>query len=124
MDKFICLITAGAIGTLARYGIASAIYLRMGRDFPYGTLLVNLIGCFLAGFFDAFLNEKFALSPTLRLFLLTGFCGAFTTFSALILDSSNLARDGEFFKALLNVVISCVIGFIIFRLGGMLGKII
>ncbi|MEI7998395.1 MAG: fluoride efflux transporter CrcB [Candidatus Omnitrophota bacterium] len=124
MDKFLCLTFSGVAGTLARYLLSGVIYQRFGVDFPYGTLVVNLIGCFLIGFFDSLIQDRFLLSPQLRLLLMTGFCGAFTTFSTFILETSNLFKDGEPVRALLNVLISVIAGFLIFRLGVALGKFI
>ena len=100
------------------------VYQKIGTDFPYGTLVVNLIGCFLVGFFDTIFQEKFLFSPMLRIFLMAGFCGAFTTFSTFMLETGNLIRDGETLRAFLNVILSVIIGFIVFRLGVLLGEII
>src|SRR5580698_1134332 len=124
MEKWFYLIGGGILGTLARYILAGVVYQKVGTDFPYGTLVVNLIGCFLVGFFDTIFQEKFLFSPTLRIFLMVGFCGAFTTFSTFMLETGNLIRDGETLRAFLNVMLSVVLGFIVFRLGVLLGEII
>jgi fluoride exporter len=124
MEKWFYLIGGGILGTLARYVLSGVIYQRIGTDFPYGTLLVNLIGCFLIGFFDTVFQEKFLFSPVLRIFLMAGFCGAFTTFSTFMLETGNLIRDGETLRAFFNVILSVIIGFIVFRLGVLLGEII
>ena len=124
MEKWFYLIGGGILGTLARYMLAGAVYQKMGTDFPYGTIIVNLIGCFLIGFFDTIFQERFLFSPILRIFLMAGFCGAFTTFSTFMLETGNLIRDGETLRAFLNVILSVIIGFIVFRLGVLLGEII
>ena len=124
MEKWLYLIGGGILGTVARYVLAGAIYQKIGTDFPYGTLIVNLIGCFLIGFFDTIFQEKFLFSPVMRVFLMAGFCGAFTTFSTFMLETGNLIRDGEILRAFLNVMISVILGFIVFRLGVLLGEII
>ena len=124
MEKWVYLIVGGSIGTVARYVLAGAVYQKIGTDFPYGTLIVNLIGCFLIGFFDTVFQERFLFSPVLRVFLMAGFCGAFTTFSTFMLETGNLIRDGEVFRAFLNVMASVAVGFIVFRLGVLLGEII
>ena len=124
MEKWFYLIGGGVLGTLARYILAGAVYQRIGTDFPYGTLIVNLIGCFLIGLFDTIFQEKFLFSPMMRIFLMAGFCGAFTTFSTFMLETANLIRDGETLRAFLNVMISVIIGFGVFRLGVLLGEII
>jgi len=124
MEKWFYLIGGGILGTLARYILAGAVYQRIGTDFPYGTLVVNLLACFLVGLFDTIFQARFVLSPILRIFLMAGFCGAFSTFSTFILETGNLIRDGETMRAFLNVMVSIVLGFIVFRLGVLLGEII
>ena len=124
MAKLLSLITGGAIGTIARYLLSGISHQLFGTNFPYGTLFVNLIGCFLIGFLVSISEEKFLLTPNVRLLLMVGFCGAFTTFSTFILESSNLIRDGETIKAFLNVIGSVALGFIVFRLGILLAEII
>lgn len=122
MTKWISLIVGGTLGTLARYILAGAVYRFYGTDFPYGTLVVNLVGCFLIGFFVVLSETKFLLGPNARVLLMIGFCGAFTTFSTYILESANLIRDGETLRALLNLVGSVVLGFVCFRLGILAGE--
>jgi CrcB protein len=124
MEKWFYLIGGGILGTLARYVLAGAVYQKMGTDFPYGTIIVNMIGCFLIGFFDTIFQERFLFSPMIRICLMAGFCGAFTTFSTFMLETGNLIRDGETLRAFLNVLLSVIIGFIVFRLGVLLGEII
>ncbi len=124
MEKWFYLVGGGILGTLARYVLAGVVYQKMGTDFPYGTLIVNLIGCFLIGFFDTVFQEKFLFSPVMRIFLMAGFCGAFTTFSTFMLETGNLIRDGETLRAFYNVIFSVIIGFIVFRIGVLLGEII
>lgn len=124
MYKIMLLAAGGVAGTLARYSIAGAVYAFTGANFPYGTLAVNLLGCFLVGFLAALSETKFLLSPDLRLLLMIGFCGAFTTFSTFILETSNLIRQGETLRALANVLLSVIVGFIIFRIGMFFGDIL
>lgn len=118
-------LAAGSLaGGFARYFMAGAVYRALGADFPYGTFLVNISGCFLIGLFDCLATERFVLTPTARILLMTGFCGAFTTFSTLILETSNLMKGGDFTRALLNAVGSLIVGLIVFRLGTMAGRLI
>jgi fluoride exporter len=95
-----------------------------GGAFPYGTMAVNLLGCFAIGFLGAISSEKFSLVPDGRILLMTGFCGAFTTFSTFMLETGNLAEDGEYLSALLNVIVSVVAGFVVYRLGVLLGELV
>ncbi len=124
MIKFIHLIIGGATGTVARYALSSAAYRAFGAGFPYGTFAVNLLGCFILGFLVSFSERKLFLDPNMRLLLMVGFCGAFTTFSTFILETANLMKDGEMTRAFLNVVVSVVIGFVVLRAGIMLGDIL
>ena len=84
-----------------------------------GTLLVNLIGCFAIGFLAVLAEEKFLLGPTARVFLMIGFCGAFTTFSSFSLESANLISSGNYAAALANVLFSVVPGVALVFLGMM-----
>ena len=114
----------GVSGTFARYLLSGATYRVMGQDFPYGTLAVNVLGCFVMGLLSGFANKKFLIGEDLKLLLMVGFCGAFTTFSTFIFETDNLLKDGEFAHAALNVGLSVLGCFILFRAGSMLGEFI
>ena len=124
MAKFIYLAIGGLTGTFARYFLAGAVYELLGTRFPYGTLIVNLTGCFIIGVLTTIAENKFLLNPNTRVLLMIGFCGAFTTFSTFIFETSNLIRDGETLRAFINVILSVIIGFIVFRIGMFLGDIL
>lgn len=124
MSKLIFLVIGGTTGTIARYLLGGYIYVILGSSFPYGTLVVNLLGCFVVGLLAALADNKLILAPNLKLLLMIGFCGAFTTFSTFILETSNLIKDGETLRAFMNVILSVVIGFIVFRAGVLLGDIL
>lgn len=111
----------GFIGSIGRYGLAQFIQNRFLAVFPYGTLSVNIIGCFIIGLVYA-LSERTTLQPEWRLFLATGLCGGFTTFSAFSLETINLLRDGEFFLSALYVLFSVAIGLLATFLGFILFK--
>ena len=122
MNKYGYLAVGGVAGTFARYALATAVHRFTGENFPYGTLAVNLSGCFLIGFLAALSGERLLLTPNARLLLVTGFCGAFTTFSALILETGGLLQHGQAGKALLYVLASVGAGFLIFRAGVSAGE--
>lgn len=124
MLKWFSLITGGAFGTLARYLVGGAVYQWLGASFPYGTLIVNLTGCWLIGFLVVLSEEKFLLGPGARIFLMIGFCGAYTTFSTFMLETANLMKDGENFRAFMNVLLSVLLGFAALRFGITLGRVI
>ena len=110
----------GFIGALSRYGVARVVQGWVDTTFPLGTLVVNVTGCFVLGFFMTLMGER--ASETVRLGVAVGFVGAYTTFSTLMYDSSALMGRGEVYKAGLNLVISLVVGFAAVRLGAVCGK--
>lgn len=122
--KWAYLIAGGVLGTLCRYWLAGAVYEKMGTTFPYGTLIVNLSGCFLIGFFSAVITDRFFLGPNSKILLMTGFCGAYTTFSTYMLETGNLVKDGQVGRAFLNILVSTIVGFGAYWLGMVLGEII
>jgi fluoride exporter len=124
MMKLLNLIIGGATGTIARYFLAGAVYRFIGTSFPYGTLIVNVSGCFILGFLATLTDKKFILGPDARLLLMIGFCGAFTTFSTLIFESDSLVRNGQMMRAFTNIFVSVILGFMLFRIGSLLGEII
>ncbi len=112
MSQIIAIAFGGALGAIMRHFVASQVYHWFGRDFPYGTLSVNVIGSFLMGFLGVFLIEKVQVSVEIRVFFLVGLLGAFTTFSTFSLDAFYLIQKGQNLRALgymLGSVILCVI---------------
>src|ERR1044071_3603051 len=110
MTKWILLGIGSILGGYARYILAGRVYETWGTAFPYGTLIVNLSGCFLIGLLNALAEYKFLLGTEARLFLMTGFCGAFTTFSTFVLESMTLVKGGEWVRAVLNLGGSVFLG--------------
>lgn len=124
MTKWIYLFLGGGAGSLARYVFSSFIYEIAGPKFPFGTLAVNLTGCFLAGLLMVLAEEKLALHYDLRILIFAGFLGGFTTFSAFMIETAYLIRVGQTWAALGNVLLNVVIGFLVFRLGVLLGEVV
>jgi CrcB protein len=122
MSKWFLLIVTGSAGTIARYVLSSTINSAIGTRFPFGTLVVNLVGCFIMGFLVELNENKFHLAPEVKLFLLIGFLGAFTTFSSFIAETADLVQRGAFILAFGNVLCSVAAGFVLFSLGVWLGK--
>lgn len=120
--KWLALVLGTLAGGVSRYLLAGVVHRWSGADFPYGTMAVNLAGCFLIGAFDRLAEEKFLLPPNARVLLMTGFCGAFTTFSTFILETAQLVRLGENTQALANVALSVGLGFAFFAAGSMAAK--
>jgi len=123
-QKILSLVIGSIAGGFACYALAGWVQVRADSVFPYGTLIVNLTGCLLIGFFDSLMEYKYLMTPNDRILLMTGFCGAFTTFSTFILETSNLWKDGEKWPACANILASITLGVIVFRLGSMLGRAI
>jgi len=108
----------GALGSVSRYLFASWIQtLSQSIDFPYGTLTVNLIGCFVIGFLAQLAETRGAFTQEARAFVFIGILGGFTTFSSFGSDTINLFRDGETVNALLNVGANVIVGLILVWLG-------
>ncbi|QLA20176.1 fluoride efflux transporter CrcB [Desulfolutivibrio sulfoxidireducens] len=124
MHKILLLCLAGAAGTLARYWLSGAVYGFFGRDFPWGTSAVNILGCFLFGLIWVLSEERGILSTQARIVILVGFMGAFTTFSTFIFESAELARSSEWLKMGLNVAAQNVLGFFACYLGFVCGRIV
>lgn len=99
----------GALGTLGRFGIAQAMA-PLSQSLPWGTIAINIAGSFVIGAFGALTvaNGRYPSSDALRLFVMVGLCGGFTTFSAFSLQTFDLIRDGAKGRAALNVAISVV----------------
>jgi fluoride exporter len=109
--KYVLIFLGGGIGAVLRYVMQGLVYSRTGADFPYGTLAVNVLGCFVIGLLMVSLEERFLAVPSLRLFLTIGILGGFTTFSSFSYETLALVRDGELTRALLNVgssVLACL----------------
>ena len=124
IQKLAWLALAGALGTLARYGLAGLVHRMNGTSLPWGTAAVNLTGCLLAGLLWALFENRWPVSGETRTLVLVGFMGAFTTFSALILDSSELLRSAEWMYAAANVTLQNGLGFVALFVGVSLGRMI
>ncbi len=100
----------GALGTLARYGLQGVVQCRAGGTFPYGTLLVNLTGCFFLGLLGQFTLNRMMISPDLRAAMAIGFFGGYTTFSSFGWETAKMLEDGEWLRAAAYVGASVVAG--------------
>ena len=101
----------GALGALARYGISGWVYDRLGENFPWGTLVVNLVGCLALGLVIRWLQVS-AVAPEVRPFLTIGVLGAFTTFSTFSYETVALLQEGQWLRAGLYMGGSVVLGLI------------
>ena len=114
MGAWIAVAVGGALGSMARFWLASAMTALTGPRFPWGTLLINVVGSFVIGLVGALAMtpERVVMPTDVRIFLMTGICGGFTTFSAFSLQTLELLQGGEIVPALgyaVGSVILCVI---------------
>ena len=124
MLKILLLVIGGSIGTLSRYLLSNTVHKVLGFRFHYATLTVNVIGCLIVGFLAGLGSGRFKLDANAQLFLTVGFCGAFTTFSTFMLETSNLIKLGENLHAFLNLSLCIVAGFLLFRVGIFLAELV
>ena len=108
----------GALGSVSRYLLGTWIQsVSKSIDFPFGTLTVNLIGCFVIGFLSQLAEARSVFTSESRAFVFVGILGGFTTFSSFGNDTINLVRDGETFNALANVGANVILGLVLVWLG-------
>jgi len=122
MQNILIIGLGGFLGAIARYEAALWIGQRWGRGFPIGTFVINVTGSFLIGLLMTLLTERFMVNPQWRLMLVVGFLGAYTTFSTFEYETGALLKDSEWLLAMLNVVLSVIVGFIALKLGEVLAK--
>lgn len=121
--KWLLVMMGGSLGAASRYGIGLLTARLWGTGFPYGTLVVNLVGCFIIGLLFALADRSRLLTPDVRLLLITGYLGALTTFSSFSVETVNAARAGLMLQAITNVLINNIGGLTLTYLGLRLGDL-
>lgn len=111
MLTYVAIAIGGTLGCWARFAQTNLVQAVYGRDFPFATMSINVIGSFLMGFLFIETLERLTLSPALRTGLLTGVLGGYTTFSTFEMETLLLAENGELMKAALYAVLSVGLGF-------------
>lgn len=124
MQKLLWLMLAGGCGAAARYGLAGVVQRWGGGSFPWGTAAVNVLGCFFFGLVWSVLEQRTGWSPQIRLAVLTGFIGSFTTFSTFMFETNGLLQGSQWLFAILNVVGQLVVGLLLLLLGLAVGRTI
>ncbi|MDA8140301.1 MAG: fluoride efflux transporter CrcB [Desulfobacteraceae bacterium] len=109
----------GAVGAVSRYLVGLVTFKLWGPNFPWGTLAVNLAGCFLIGFLFALSDRSRLLTPDVRLLLITGFLGALATFSSFSMETVNAGRAGLILLPLANILVNNIGGLLLTVLGMM-----
>jgi len=112
MTQFLYISVGAILGANLRFLVGLWASQQMGVGFPFGTLLVNVTGCFLIGLFYGLGETRITITPELRLFVAIGFLGAFTTFSSFGNETVNLIRSGDLWLALLNVAGNNLLGLV------------
>jgi CrcB protein len=113
MSIYIAIAIGGSLGAVSRYWVSDTTYQWLGQDFPYGTMLVNIIGSLVMGFLSVALVHRFNVSDEVRYGLLVGFLGSFTTFSTFAMDSLHWIDNGAIFKSISYILLSvlfCLFG--------------
>jgi fluoride exporter len=111
MTRFLLIGFAGALGTIARYQVGLWTGRTLGTGFPFGTLLVNVVGCFLIALIAEIAVSTTLISPTLRLTLMTGFMGGLTTYSSFNYETTRFFQDRAWASGLLNFGVTVAAGF-------------
>ena len=113
MSIYLAIAVGGSCGAISRYWMSNATYTWLGNDFPYGTLMVNMVGSLFMGFLTIVLVQRFNVSEEVRLGLIVGFLGSFTTFSTFALDTIHWFESDAVVKSVTYVLLSvicCILG--------------
>ena len=125
MDSIIAIAVGGASGAVLRFLVSSGVYQWLGRGFPYGTLVVNVLGSFLIGLLtEALVLQRIAITVEYRSAILVGLFGSFTTFSTFSLETLYLIEQGNLLKAALNILISVCACIFAVWLGLLAGRVL
>lgn len=122
ITQLIAIALGGSVGAVLRFLVANGIYGWLGRDFPHGTLFVNVSGSFLMGFLSVMMLQRFPLAVEYRAAILVGFLGAYTTFSTFALETLNLFEAASVLKACLNILLSVVLCLVAAWVGVIVGR--
>jgi fluoride exporter len=111
LTRYLAVAVGGMFGAMLRYYLGGSVLARVVEPFPTATFIINVTGSFIIGFFLTLVTERVPVNPHVRLAVVVGFVGAYTTFSTFEYETARLVEEREFLYALLNVVLSVVVGF-------------
>lgn len=118
MREILLVFCGAGCGGVLRFLLGSFVYSYTGRNFPWGTLVINLSGSFVMGFLFVIITQKFTnLAPYLTALILVGLLGGYTTFSSFSIETLRLMQDGKIMYALLNVLTSSIFGIVLAWVG-------
>ena len=122
-QRLALLSVAGAVGTLARYGLSNLVQRLSPGEFPWGTLAVNALGCLAFGVVWSLAEERMLVSGATRIVILVGFMGAFTTFSTFAFETGQMLDDSQWVTAAANVLAQNVLGVALVLVGMAVGRL-
>ncbi|HSL60898.1 MAG: fluoride efflux transporter CrcB [Desulfotignum sp.] len=123
MEKLLLVMVGGSLGAASRYGISLLAVNLWGTRFPWGTLTVNLAGCFLIGLLFGLSDRVRLLTPEMRLLLITGFLGAMTTFSTFSMETVSAGRAGLMMQPVVNILVNNLGGLALTVIGLWIGSV-
>jgi CrcB protein len=124
MMNYLLIAIAGAFGAVARYGLSGLTHRMLGWGFPYGTFVVNILGCFVMGFIMKASLTTTLIPETWRIVITIGFLGALTTFSTFSYETIKLLEDGSYALALTNIAANVILGIAATIAGAIISKLI
>ena len=124
MSKYMYIAAGGALGSIARFWVGSAVASRLGTKFPYGTFVINITACVIIGFSLTFLAKRTDLNPAWRFLVPVGFVGAYSTFSTYEWEALSTLRSGAFSMAALYAFSSLFLGLVAVWCGVLIAEMI
>ena len=124
MMKLLAVAVGGAVGSTVRYLVSGWAANRFGADFPYGTLIVNVAGCFVIGLFMTLATERLLISPYWRLIVAVGFLGGLTTFSSFSYETLRLVHSADLLAAFANIASNLVLSLVATWLGVVVARLL